>query len=79
MSVFGPLVGMWRYTAVRLAIFLACLGVLSLVGMRGLWLFVVALLVSGLLSYPIARRQRDAMVRTFDQNRRQGGGPTSGS
>jgi cell division protein FtsW (lipid II flippase) len=61
---------MWRYTAVRLAIFLACLGVLFLVGMRGLLLFIVALLVSGLLSYPLARRPRDAMVRSYQQNRR---------
>jgi hypothetical protein len=66
---------MWRYTAVRLAIFLGCLGVLYLVGMRGLLLFVVALLVSGLLSYPLARRQRDAMVRSYQQNRRGDGQP----
>lgn len=74
MSALGPLGGMWRYTAVRLAIFLACLGVLYLVGLRGLVLFVVALLVSGLLSYPLARRQRDAMVRSYQQNRRPRGG-----
>jgi len=70
MSALGPLGGMWRYTAVRLAIFLACLGVLYLVGLSGLLLFIVALLVSGLLSYPLARRQRDAMVRSYQQNRR---------
>jgi hypothetical protein len=74
MSAFGPLGGMWRYTAVRLAIFLVCLGVLYLVGLHGLLLFVVALLVSGLLSYPLARRQRDAMVRSYQDNRRRGGG-----
>jgi hypothetical protein len=62
---------MWRYTAVRLAIFLACLGVLYVVGMRGILLFIVALLVSGLLSYPLARRQRDAMVRSYQENQRQ--------
>ena len=71
MSALGPLGGMWRYTAVRLAIFLACLGVLYVVGMRGILLFIVALLVSGLLSYPLARRQRDAMVRSYQQNRRR--------
>jgi hypothetical protein len=74
MSAFGALGGMWRYTLVRLAIFFACLGVLYVVGLRGLVLFVVALLVSGLLSYPLARRHRDAMVRSYQQNRRQGGG-----
>jgi hypothetical protein len=73
MSALGQLGGMWRYTAVRLAIFLACLGVLYLVGLRGLPLFVIALLASGLLSYPLARRQRDAMVRSYQNNRRQGG------
>lgn len=73
MSAFGQLGGMWRYTAVRLVIFLACLGILFLVGLRGLLLLVVALLVSGLLSYPLARRQRDAMVRSFQQNRRPSG------
>jgi hypothetical protein len=62
---------MWRYTAVRLAIFLACLGVLYVVGLHGLLLFIVALVVSGLLSYPLARRQRDAMVRSYQQNRRE--------
>ena len=71
MSAFARLGGMWRYTAVRLAIFLACLGVLYLVGMRGLLLFVVALVASGLLSYPLARRQRDAMVRSYQQNQRR--------
>jgi hypothetical protein len=71
MSVLGPLGGMWRYTAVRLAIFLACLGVLYLVGLRGFVLFLVALLVSGVLSYPLARRQRDAMVRSYQDNRPQ--------
>ena len=34
-------------------------------------LFIVALVVSGLLSYPLARRQRDAMVRSYQQNRRE--------
>jgi Mn2+/Fe2+ NRAMP family transporter len=74
MSALGPLGGMWRYTAVRLAIFLACLGVSYVVGLRGFVLFIVALLVSGLLSYPLARRQRDAMVRSYQDNRRRGGG-----
>ncbi len=74
MSALGPLGGMWRYTAVRLAIFLVCLGVLYLVGLHGLVLFVVALVVSGLLSYPLARRQRDAMVRSYEENRRRDGG-----
>ena len=71
MSALGRLGGMWRYTAVRFAIFLACLGVLYVVGMRGLPLFIVALLVSGLLSYPLARRQRDAMVRSYQQDQRR--------
>jgi hypothetical protein len=71
MSALGRLGGMWRYTAVRFAIFLACLGVLYVVGMRGILLLIVALLVSGLLSYPLARRQRDAMVRSYQENQRQ--------
>jgi hypothetical protein len=72
MSRLSPLGGMWKYTGVRLAIFFGCLGVLYLVQLRGLLLFVVALLVSGVLSYPLARRQRDAMVRSYQDNRRQG-------
>ena len=73
MSGFSVMGGMWRYTALRLMIFLGCLGVLYLVGMHGIVLFVVALVVSGLLSYPLARRQRDAMVRAYQENRRRQG------
>ena len=63
----SPMMAMWRYTALRLGLFVGCLGALYLVGLHGFVLFVVALVASGVLSYPLARRQRDAMVRAHSQ------------
>jgi hypothetical protein len=67
----SPLLAFGRYTALRLLLFAACLGVLYLLGLSGLLLFVVALLISGLLTYPLARRQRDAMISSYGNNRRR--------
>ncbi|WP_035950311.1 DUF4229 domain-containing protein [Parafrankia sp. EUN1f] len=59
-------VGMWglnlRYFAIRAALFAAVLAVLLLVGVGGLLGFALALVVSGLLSYPLALRQRRAVL-----------------
>ena len=49
------------YTSARVAIFAVTLAVLYAAGMRQLLLLVVAVLISGLLSYPLLSRQRDAM------------------
>jgi len=49
------------YTASRIGIFVACLGLLYLVGMHGILLIAVGFVVSGLLSFVLLNRQRDAM------------------
>ncbi len=52
---------MLAYTAMRLLLFVGALGMLYLVGARGLLLFALAVLVSGLLSFWLLTGQRDAM------------------
>ena len=49
------------YTAARFVIFLATLGVLALVGARGFLLLLLALLISGIVSYVLLSVQRDRM------------------
>jgi low affinity Fe/Cu permease len=49
------------YTASRIAIFVACLGLLYVFGMHGILLIAVGFVVSGLLSFVLLNRQRDAM------------------
>jgi hypothetical protein len=50
-----------QYTSARIALFAVTVAVLALLGMRGLLLLLVAVVVSGLLSYVLLSRQRDAM------------------
>lgn len=59
------------YTLSRLGLFAVALGVLYLVGMRGLLLFAAAFLVSGLASYVLLSKQRDAVSRRIAGNRRE--------
>jgi Mn2+/Fe2+ NRAMP family transporter len=49
------------YTSARILLFVAAAGLLYLVGARGLLLLGLALLVSGIASYVLLSRQRDAM------------------
>jgi hypothetical protein len=49
------------YTAARILLFVAVLGVLYLVRVRGVLLLGIAVLVSGLISFFLLSRQRDAM------------------
>jgi hypothetical protein len=49
------------YSLSRLALFAATAGVLFLVGARGLLLLALAILVSGIISYLLLSRQRDAV------------------
>jgi TctA family transporter len=49
------------YSLARLSLFLAALLVLYLIGARGLLLVALALLVSGIVSFVVLSRQRDAM------------------
>lgn len=50
------------YTLSRLILFVVVLLLLDLAGARGILLVALALLISGLLSYVLLSRQRDAMA-----------------
>jgi hypothetical protein len=50
------------YTAARILLFGAALGLIYLAGARGLLLFALALLVSGAASYVLLSRMRDMMA-----------------
>jgi Protein of unknown function (DUF4229) len=50
------------YTIARILLFLVVLGVLYLVGARGLPLLGLAVLISGLASFIVLSRHRDAMA-----------------
>lgn len=49
------------YTSARILLFLAALGLLYFTGARGLPLVALALLISGIVSFVVLSRQRDAM------------------
>jgi hypothetical protein len=49
------------YTVQRMLILFAVAGVLVLAGARGLLLWVLAFVISGVISLVVLRRQRDAM------------------
>lgn len=49
------------YNAARLGLFVAVAGVMYLLGARGLLLLAAAVVVSGLISFVLLSRQRDAM------------------
>src|SRR5690606_41344091 len=49
------------YTSARLLLFAVAFGVLYLLGARGFLAIVLAFLISGLVSYVLLSKQRDAM------------------
>lgn len=57
------------YLGLRLVLFAAALAICILLGMNGILAVIVALLVSGLVAYPLARRQRDDIAKAFQQRR----------
>jgi multisubunit Na+/H+ antiporter MnhG subunit len=57
------------YLGIRLVLFAAALVICIVLGMNGLLAVLVALLVSGVVAYPLARRQRDEIARAFQQRR----------
>ncbi|GIH69124.1 DUF4229 domain-containing protein [Sphaerimonospora thailandensis] len=59
------------YTLSRLGLFAVAVGVLYLVGMRSLLLLAAAFLVSGLASYVLLSKQRDAVSQRITGNRRR--------
>ncbi|EIV94204.1 DUF4229 domain-containing protein [Frankia sp. QA3] len=60
-----------RYFAVRAVLFGVVLAVVLLLGAGGFLAFVLALVVSGLISYPLALRQRRAVLAVMEN--RHGG------
>lgn len=59
------------YNVARLALLVACLAVGWLSGLRGVVLLLAALLVSGLLSWFLLARQREAMAMAVDHRVRR--------
>jgi Protein of unknown function (DUF4229) len=55
------------YNVLRLGLLVVCLGVGWLVGIHSVWLIVGSLLVSGVLSWFLLRRQREAMGAAVEQ------------
>ncbi|MCW2899717.1 MAG: hypothetical protein JWO67_1982 [Streptosporangiaceae bacterium] len=49
------------YSAARLLVFVVTAGVLFMLGARGLLLIALAILISGVISFVLLARQRDAM------------------
>ena len=59
------------YLGLRLVLFAAALALCIVLGLNGLLAVVIALLVSGLVAYPLARRQRDDIVKALQHRRSQ--------
>lgn len=55
------------YTLARALLFAAALGIVYLLGARGFLALVIALVASGLMSYVLLARQRDAMSEKLVQ------------
>lgn len=62
----GPVLA---FVVARLAVFLAVVGVLAGLGLRGVPLVLAALLLSAVVSYPLLRRQRGEMARRLEDRR----------
>ncbi|WP_416211073.1 hypothetical protein [Frankia sp. Cr2] len=58
-----------RYFALRAVIFGAVLAVVLLLGMNGFLAFAAAFVLSGLVSYPVASRQRRAVLGALEERR----------
>jgi Mn2+/Fe2+ NRAMP family transporter len=54
------------YTAARILLFAVAVGVLYLIGARGLILLALALLISGLVSYVVLSKARDRMSASLN-------------
>ncbi|MDH2426807.1 DUF4229 domain-containing protein [Sphaerisporangium sp. TRM90804] len=58
------------YSASRLGLFAVTLGVLFVVGLRDLfWLLVISLVISGVASFVLLSKQRDAVSRQISRER----------
>ena len=61
-----------RYYGIRIGLFAAAVAILMAVGLRGLWCIVLAFVLSGVISYPLARTQRQSMVNAVEARRLRG-------
>jgi hypothetical protein len=61
LAAYAGGVTVLSYTVQRLLILFAVAGVLILLGARGLLLWALAFLISGVISLVVLRRQRDAI------------------
>ncbi|WP_066360951.1 DUF4229 domain-containing protein [Herbidospora mongoliensis] len=59
------------YTLSRLGLFAVALGVLYLLGLRSVALLAVAVVLSGLASYVLLSKQRDAVSERISEKRHQ--------
>jgi hypothetical protein len=57
------------YLGLRLVLFAAALGICIVLGLSGIWAALIALLVSGVVAYPLAKRQRDDIARALSHRR----------
>jgi uncharacterized protein DUF4229 len=55
------------YLGLRLLLFFIALAICILVGLGGLWAVIIALVVSGVVAYPLARRQRDEIANALNR------------
>jgi hypothetical protein len=60
------------YLGLRLVLFAAVLGICILLGLTGWLAAIVALLVSGVIALPLARKQRDEITQAFHHRRGRG-------
>ena len=58
-----------RYTALRLFIFGVVAALLWILGLRGFWLVLVAIMLSGFASLLVLSRSRDELSRAFVERR----------
>ncbi|RCG30381.1 DUF4229 domain-containing protein [Sphaerisporangium album] len=59
------------YTASRLGLFAVTLGVLFLIGIHNVfWLIVISFVISGMASYVLLSRQRDAVSEQISKGHR---------
>lgn len=65
----SPLRAILRYTAARVALFVLAAGLVWLVRVRGVLLVLLGLLISGLASFVLLRRQRQEMAEALRRTR----------
>ncbi len=58
------------YLGLRILLFAMALAICFLIGLPSLLAVIIALVVSGLVAYPLAKRQRDDIARAFQERRR---------